>query len=136
MISTALLGSPPPTVRLRSILWETRVLRSSFGGEIFLKYLKYEDTHEWVKVEGAGWQENWVLLPLATMVKQKPVLGGDITIFPNEVDVVTVCKPASIPVIDYYTKKGIVANLHVEKPPKEVTVEVQKTMSCSAYSPA
>ncbi|XP_052137730.1 adenylate kinase 3 isoform X1 [Oryza glaberrima] len=33
------------------------------------------------------------------------------------------------PVIDYYTKKGIVANLHAEKPPKEVTVEVQKALS-------
>ncbi|RYR77794.1 hypothetical protein Ahy_A01g002415 isoform B [Arachis hypogaea] len=33
------------------------------------------------------------------------------------------------PVIDYYTKKGIVANLHAEKPPKEVTVEVEKVLS-------
>uniref|UniRef100_J3L6K3 Uncharacterized protein n=1 Tax=Oryza brachyantha TaxID=4533 RepID=J3L6K3_ORYBR len=190
-----------------------------------LKYLKYEDTHEWVKVEGVGWQEHRMLLLLATvwagvlfgscemggggpplrlsrdgktegnftrasvesmkqiyiqvqdkgwyrqyrgvgqhqddnvlsknpMIRSKydlckrkqpilkiglhgpPVLGGDITIFPNEVDVVTVCKPASIPVIDYYTKKGIVTNLHAEKPPKKVIVELQKTMSCSAYSPA
>ncbi|CAL5373961.1 unnamed protein product [Camellia sinensis] len=29
-------------------------------------------------------------------------------------------------VIDYYTKKSIVANLHAEKPPKDVTAEVQK----------
>ncbi|OEL22395.1 Adenylate kinase 4 [Dichanthelium oligosanthes] len=33
------------------------------------------------------------------------------------------------PVIDYYSKKGIVANLHAEKPPKEVTAEVQKALS-------
>ncbi|KAJ9676681.1 hypothetical protein PVL29_021952 [Vitis rotundifolia] len=33
------------------------------------------------------------------------------------------------PVIDYYTKKGIVANLHAEKSPKEVTAEVQKALS-------
>ncbi|XP_078150359.1 adenylate kinase 4 [Carex rostrata] len=33
------------------------------------------------------------------------------------------------PVIEYYSKKGLVANLHAEKPPKEVTVEVQKTLS-------
>ncbi|KOM32708.1 hypothetical protein LR48_Vigan01g226400 [Vigna angularis] len=33
------------------------------------------------------------------------------------------------PVIDYYSKKGIVANLHAEKPPKEVTVEVEKVLS-------
>lgn len=32
-------------------------------------------------------------------------------------------------VIDYYSKKGIVANLHAEKPPKEVTTEVQKVLS-------
>ena len=32
-------------------------------------------------------------------------------------------------VIDYYTKKGIVANLHAEKSPKEVTTEVQKALS-------
>ncbi|KAG8051091.1 hypothetical protein GUJ93_ZPchr0009g2331 [Zizania palustris] len=33
------------------------------------------------------------------------------------------------PVIEYYTKKGLVANLHAEKPPKEVTAEVQKALS-------
>lgn len=33
------------------------------------------------------------------------------------------------PVIDYYAKKGILAKLHAEKPPKEVTVEVQKALS-------
>ncbi|THF96807.1 hypothetical protein TEA_025751 [Camellia sinensis var. sinensis] len=33
------------------------------------------------------------------------------------------------PVIDYYTKKSIVANLHAEKPPKDVTAEVQKVLS-------
>ncbi|KAI8528005.1 hypothetical protein RHMOL_Rhmol12G0118200 [Rhododendron molle] len=33
------------------------------------------------------------------------------------------------PVIDYYTKKGAVAQLHAEKAPKEVTVEVQKVLS-------
>uniref|UniRef100_A0A453SGU6 adenylate kinase n=6 Tax=Triticinae TaxID=1648030 RepID=A0A453SGU6_AEGTS len=33
------------------------------------------------------------------------------------------------PVIDYYSKNGLVANLHAEKPPKEVTVEVQKALS-------
>jgi hypothetical protein len=32
-------------------------------------------------------------------------------------------------VIDYYSKHGLVANLHAEKPPKEVTVEVQKALS-------
>ncbi|CAL5444464.1 unnamed protein product [Camellia sinensis] len=32
-------------------------------------------------------------------------------------------------VIDYYAKKSIVANLHAEKPPKEVTGEVQKVLS-------
>ncbi|KAI7986156.1 Adenylate kinase 4 [Camellia lanceoleosa] len=32
-------------------------------------------------------------------------------------------------VIDYYAKKSIVANLHAEKPPKEVTSEVQKMSS-------
>ena len=32
-------------------------------------------------------------------------------------------------VIDYYSKKGMVANLHAEKPPKEVTAEVQKVLS-------
>ncbi|MBA0685186.1 hypothetical protein Goari_026724 [Gossypium aridum] len=30
------------------------------------------------------------------------------------------------PVIDYYSEKGIVAKLHAEKPPKEVTDEVKK----------
>jgi adenylate kinase len=33
------------------------------------------------------------------------------------------------PVIDYYTKHGLVANLHAEKPPKEVTTEVEKVLS-------
>ncbi|KAF5939877.1 hypothetical protein HYC85_021044 [Camellia sinensis] len=33
------------------------------------------------------------------------------------------------PVIDYYAKKGAVAQLHAEKPPKEVTAEVQKVLS-------
>ncbi|KAJ4960639.1 hypothetical protein NE237_020549 [Protea cynaroides] len=33
------------------------------------------------------------------------------------------------PVVDYYVKKGVVANVHAEKPPKEVTTEVQKTCS-------
>jgi|UniRef100_A0A2N9HWT9 adenylate kinase len=33
------------------------------------------------------------------------------------------------PVIDYYSKKSIVANLHAEKSPKEVTAEVQKVLS-------
>ncbi|KAK4781936.1 hypothetical protein SAY86_016038 [Trapa natans] len=33
------------------------------------------------------------------------------------------------PVIDYYSKKGMVANLPAEKPPKEVTIEVQKALS-------
>ncbi|CAL0319864.1 unnamed protein product [Lupinus luteus] len=32
-------------------------------------------------------------------------------------------------VIDYYSKKSIVANLHAEKPPKEVTSEVEKVLS-------
>lgn len=32
-------------------------------------------------------------------------------------------------VIGYYSQKGIVANLQAEKPPKEVTVEVQKALS-------
>ncbi|GJN13468.1 hypothetical protein PR202_gb00177 [Eleusine coracana subsp. coracana] len=32
-------------------------------------------------------------------------------------------------VIDYYSKKGLVANLHAEKSPKEVTAEVQKALS-------
>ncbi|KAL7610478.1 adenylate kinase 4 [Lactuca sativa] len=33
------------------------------------------------------------------------------------------------PVIEYYNKKGVVAKLPAEKPPKEVTVEVQKVLS-------
>lgn len=33
------------------------------------------------------------------------------------------------PVIDYYTKKGIVGNLHAEKPAKEVAAEIQKALS-------
>ncbi|KAB5532127.1 hypothetical protein DKX38_018797 [Salix brachista] len=33
------------------------------------------------------------------------------------------------PVIDYYKKKGAVAELHAEKSPKEVTTEVQKVLS-------
>ncbi|XP_022729690.1 adenylate kinase 4-like isoform X1 [Durio zibethinus] len=33
------------------------------------------------------------------------------------------------PVIDYYSKKGIVAKLHAEKSPKEVTDEVHKVLS-------
>ncbi|KAJ4712542.1 Adenylate kinase subfamily [Melia azedarach] len=33
------------------------------------------------------------------------------------------------PVIDYYSKKGVVAELHAEKPPKEVTAEVQKVLN-------
>ncbi|XP_043723936.1 adenylate kinase 4-like [Telopea speciosissima] len=33
------------------------------------------------------------------------------------------------PVIDYYVKKGIVALIPAEKPPKEVTTEVQKVLS-------
>lgn len=33
------------------------------------------------------------------------------------------------PVIDYYGNKGILANLPAEKPPKEVTSEVQKVLS-------
>ncbi|XP_074564945.1 adenylate kinase 4-like [Curcuma longa] len=32
------------------------------------------------------------------------------------------------PVIDYYTKKGVVAQLHAEKPPNEVTIQVQKAL--------
>jgi hypothetical protein len=32
-------------------------------------------------------------------------------------------------VIDYYSKNGLVANLHAEKPPKEVTIEVQNALS-------
>ncbi|GAA0149725.1 nucleotide kinase [Lithospermum erythrorhizon] len=33
------------------------------------------------------------------------------------------------PVVDYYSKKGVVANLPAEKPPKEVSAEVQKVLS-------
>lgn len=33
------------------------------------------------------------------------------------------------PVIDYYTKKNIVGNLHAEKPAKEVAAEIQKALS-------
>ncbi|XWS47829.1 hypothetical protein CRYUN_Cryun13aG0018600 [Craigia yunnanensis] len=33
------------------------------------------------------------------------------------------------PLIDYYSKKGIVAKLHAEKSPKDVTDEVQKVLS-------
>ncbi|GAV89318.1 ADK domain-containing protein/ADK_lid domain-containing protein [Cephalotus follicularis] len=33
------------------------------------------------------------------------------------------------PVIDYYSRKGILSHLHAEKPAKEVSVEVQKALS-------
>ncbi|XAR64423.1 Adenylate kinase [Bertholletia excelsa] len=33
------------------------------------------------------------------------------------------------PVIDYYSKKGILAHLHAEKSPKEVTAEVERSLS-------
>ncbi|OIT31396.1 PREDICTED: adenylate kinase 4 [Nicotiana attenuata] len=33
------------------------------------------------------------------------------------------------PVINYYSKKGVVASLHAEKPPKEVTSEVKNVLS-------
>ncbi|OAY32425.1 adenylate kinase 4 isoform X1 [Manihot esculenta] len=33
------------------------------------------------------------------------------------------------PVIDYYAKKGVVAELHAEKPQKDVTAEVQKVLT-------
>ncbi|GFY88153.1 adenylate kinase 1 [Actinidia rufa] len=33
------------------------------------------------------------------------------------------------PVIDYYAKKGVVAQLQAERPPKEVTAEVQRVLS-------
>lgn len=33
------------------------------------------------------------------------------------------------PVINYYAKKGVLAELHAEKPPKEVTAEVLKVLS-------
>ncbi|KAF8399914.1 hypothetical protein HHK36_015784 [Tetracentron sinense] len=35
----------------------------------------------------------------------------------------------TVPVIDYYAKKGIVAQIHAEKPLKEVTSEVQNVLS-------
>lgn len=44
------------------------------------------------------------------------------------VSIVKICA-LEMQVIDYYTKKGIVANLHAEKPPKEVTSEVEKVLS-------
>ncbi|XP_038989680.1 exosome complex component RRP43 isoform X2 [Phoenix dactylifera] len=36
---------------------------------------------------------------------------------------------STIKVIDYYSKKSVVAQLHADKPPKEVTSEVQKSLS-------
>ncbi|XP_015894367.1 adenylate kinase 4 isoform X1 [Ziziphus jujuba] len=33
------------------------------------------------------------------------------------------------PVIDYYANKGVISQLHAEKPPKEVTIEVHKVLS-------
>lgn len=44
-----------------------------------------------------------------------------------------VCGNCVLQVIEYYSKKGLVANLHAEKPPKEVTVEVQKTLSWGSF---
>ncbi|KAK8604040.1 hypothetical protein V6N13_096503 [Hibiscus sabdariffa] len=35
------------------------------------------------------------------------------------------------PVIDYYSKKGAVAKLNAEKPPKDVTVEIRKVIFSS-----
>jgi len=32
-------------------------------------------------------------------------------------------------VIDYYAKKNIIATIHAEKPPKEVTEEVKKAVA-------
>lgn len=32
-------------------------------------------------------------------------------------------------VIDYYSKKSVVAHLHADNPPQEVTAEVQKVLS-------
>lgn len=32
-------------------------------------------------------------------------------------------------VIDYYTKKAVLTNIHAEKPPQEVTSEVRKALS-------
>lgn len=49
--------------------------------------------------------------------------------------VLSTCKHPSynakfeLQVIDYYAKKGVLAQLHAENPPKEVTVEVQKVLS-------
>ncbi|CAH9087261.1 unnamed protein product [Cuscuta epithymum] len=34
------------------------------------------------------------------------------------------------PVVDYCSKKGVVASLHAEKQPKDVIAEVQKVLSC------
>ncbi|XP_006647267.2 RNA pseudouridine synthase 7 [Oryza brachyantha] len=47
---------------------------------------------------------------------EPPVLGGDITILQNEVDVVTVCKPASVPVhpCGQYRKNTVVGILQAE----------------------
>lgn len=39
------------------------------------------------------------------------------------------CFTLKMKVIDYYSKKGVVAELHAEKPPKEVTAEVQKVLN-------
>ncbi|RRT84059.1 hypothetical protein B296_00009771 [Ensete ventricosum] len=38
-------------------------------------------------------------------------------------------EPVSCFVINYYNKKGVVAQLHAEKPPKDVTTEVLKSLS-------
>lgn len=35
----------------------------------------------------------------------------------------------NLQVIDYYGKKGVLAQLHAEKPPNVVTTEVQKVLS-------
>lgn len=35
----------------------------------------------------------------------------------------------NLQVIDYYAKKGVLAQLHAEKTPNEVTAEVQKVLS-------
>lgn len=43
--------------------------------------------------------------------------------------IIYLCVMLKIQVIDYYSKKGNVANLHAEKPPKDVTAEVQKVLS-------
>ncbi|KAE9467539.1 hypothetical protein C3L33_00553, partial [Rhododendron williamsianum] len=59
------------------------------------------------------------------------------TLFPlNVCKTVSGCQPPCsysdlgcvLRVIDYYAKKSIVANLPAEKPPKEVTTEVQKVL--------